>query len=136
MKIHRKNPAIILLLVILAAPATALAKPEKPQNMPNFHRAEFMLMNLNRGIDSAGTHLLASEKATRQMIKELDKSIRQMEQVNKEFAKFKGRPDDRFLGSAPELVQKALQTAQQLEKELDAAREELKSSIQISLAVD
>lgn len=136
MKIHWKNQTAILLLTILATVSDTAAKPEKPQSIQNFHRAEFMLMNLNRGMDSAGTHLLTSEKATRQMIRDLDKSVRQMEQVNREFAKFKGRPDDHFLGTAPEQVRKAMQTAQQLEKELDAAREELKSSIQISLTLD
>lgn len=126
---------ILILLSVLAAFSwsTAVQAGQKPVKAANFSREEFMIINLNRGTDSAGFHISNSLKGTRSMVRDLDKGLRQMEQVDKAYAKSKGRPDDRFLQNSSERLKKALETAQKLEIELEEAREELKSSIQQSL---
>lgn len=104
-----------------------------PPSGKEFSREDFMVMNLNRGNDSTGAHISEALKETRAMVKILDKSLRQLQQVDREFAKSKGRPDDKFLGPATERLQQALKSAQQLSDELEASREELKDNIHHAL---
>lgn len=108
-------------------------RPDTPAPSAKFSREEFMLMNLNRGQDSTGFHISVAAKQTKQMIKDLDKSLRQLEQADREFAKSKGRPDDHFLTAPKERLQQALKTAQQLDLELSTSKDELKDSIQQAL---
>lgn len=98
-----------------------------------FSREEFMVMNLNRGEDSTGAHINSSIKEVRIMVKDLDRSLRQLQQVDREFAKSKGKPDDKFLSASADRLQRALKTAQQLSEELEATREELKDNIHNAL---
>lgn len=132
----RKLAMSVLLLVCFAAlPAASLAaKPVKPSTpTKTFSREEFMLMNLNRGNDSTGAHIGDGLRQVRQLVKDLDKSLRQLQQADREFAKSKGRPDDKYLAPAATRLEQALKTAQQLETELEGSREELKDSIQQAL---
>lgn len=125
-------PAAIICLSFM--PMHLQASPEKPAPAGRqFSRAEYMVMNLNRGDDSTGAHVSESLKEVRLMVKELDKGLRQLQQVDKEFAKSKGRPDDHFLGPATDRLQQALRSAQQLEQDLTASRDELKEAIQQAL---
>ena len=126
-----------LLMVVaglLATPATIAAGPTKP-SMPtkSFSREEYMLLNLNRGNDSTGTHIADSLKQVRIMIRDLDKSLRQLQQVEREFGKSKGRPDDHFLAPAEARLEQSLKTAQELATQLEASRVELKDSIHQAL---
>lgn len=98
-----------------------------------FTREDYMVLNLNRGNDSAGNAISESLRAARQAVKDLDKALRQIEQVDKVFAKSKGKPDDRYLAGATETLKKTLKTAQDLAAELENSREELKDSIHQAL---
>jgi len=108
-------------------------KSPKAAPMPKFSRSEYMVMNLNKGPKSAGFFISQSLKETRDSIKTLDRALRQVEQVDREYAKSKGRPDDRYLAGSQDRIREALKAAQQLEQQLVAAREELKFGIQKSL---
>ena len=98
-----------------------------------FSREEFMVMNLNRGENSTGAMVSNSLKEVRQIVRDLDKSLRQLQQVDREYAKSKGKPDDKFLEPASEKLQSALKSAQQLADELEGTRETLKDNIQNAL---
>lgn len=123
-----------LYLLASGMPAIAMKKPEKPP-VPSrqFSREEFMVLNLNKGNDSTGAHISESLRQVRQMIKDLDKSLRQLQQAEREFGKSKGRPDDHFLAPAAAKLEQSLKTAQQLEQELSQSRDELKDSIHHAL---
>ena len=119
--------------LVAALSLAALLLLTEHANADQFSRTEFMVMNLNRGPKSAGNFIAESLKGTRDTIKVLDRAARQVEQVDREFAKSKGRPDDRYLAPSTERIKEALKSAQKLETDLQAAREELKSGIQHSL---
>lgn len=119
---------MIALTTCVATQTLAIAQPGR-----QFTREDYMVMNLNRGTASAGTQISEALRAARQSVKDLDRALRQMEQVDKQYAKSKGKPDDRYLAAATETLRKTLKTAQQLEVELEASRDELKSSIQEAL---
>lgn len=126
--------ALSLVCLFFLAPSFAQARGlSKPRPSAKFSREDFMVMNLNRGQDSTGAHIGQSLKDTKLMVKGLDKSLRQMQQIDRQFAKSKGRPDDHFLTGATNRLETALKTAQQLESDLEAARNELKDSIQQAL---
>lgn len=125
-----KYATVYLVALTLWAGASAAAYGQPGRQ---FTREDYMVMNLNRGNDSAGTQISEALRSARQTVKDLDRALRQMEQVDKQFAKSKGKPDDRYLTPATETLRKTLKTAQQLEVELEASREELKSSIQQAL---
>lgn len=118
-----------VLAVIAGMPVVAgAAEPNR-----GFTREDYMVLNLNRGNDSAGNQISQSLRVVRQSVKDIDRALRQVEQVDKQFAKSKGKPDDRYLNAAIENLRKTLKTAQQLEAELETSREELKESIRQAL---
>lgn len=117
-------------------PANLEAFPEKvnlPPSGRQFTREEYMVLNLDRGNDSTGIYVKNSLKEVKTMVKELDKGLRQLKQVDIEYARSKGRPDDRFLTPATDRLQEALKTAQTLEQQLTDTRDELKESIHQAL---
>lgn len=126
-----------LLLGLAFAPlcqAAALSAPAKmPPSGKEFSREEYMVLNLNRGKDSAGTHISDALRQARDMVKDLDRSLRQVQQVEREYAKSKGRPDDKFLAATTDRLEQALKSAQQLASELELSREELKDNIHHAL---
>lgn len=132
----KKFPCLIAatLIVGVCSIQKLNAAPEKPVPAnKQFSREDYMVLNLNKGDDSTGAHISESLREVRIMVKELDKGLRQLQQVDREFAKSKGRPDDKFLSAASDRLQQALKSAQQLEKDLEASREELKDSIHEAL---
>ncbi len=133
-KILSANVILLLMAIITIAKVNAL--PEKeilPPTGKQFSREEFMVLNLNRGNDSTGAHISESLKQVRLVVKDLEKSLRQLQQVDREYAKSKGRPDDKFLGNASDRLQQALKLSQQLSTELETSKEELKDSIHSAL---
>lgn len=104
-----------------------------PPSGREFSREEYMVLNLNRGDDSAGAHVGEAIKQVRVIVKDLDRSLRQLQQVDREFAKSKGKPDDKFLGPAADRLQQALKSAQQLQQDLELSRDELKDNIHEAL---
>lgn len=126
--------ALVLFCSILQMnPVLAGNVKKPPPSGRQFSREEFMVMNLNRGENSSGAIISDSLKQVRQIVRDLDKSLRQLQQVDREFAKSKGKPDDKFLEASSERLQQALKTAQTLSDELEGSRETLKDNIQHAL---
>ncbi len=131
--IHGLLPVALVLSLLGGLPGALARKAPKPPPEPKFSRAELMVINLNRGPKSCGFFLSETLRQTRQAIKDLDRARRQLEQVDHEYAKFKGRPDDHFFGSSVEGLSQAQESAAKLEKQLDETLDELRSSIKQSL---
>lgn len=141
MKILKTNTACISLTAALtvlvvclptkegaAWPSPFRRKPDAAAR-PEFDRAQFMVINLNRGKDSTGYYLQESLRSSRLLLQQLEKAERQLDQVDKAYAKSRGRPDDKYLNSAGARIATAKTTAGQLEQQLQEASAELKSSI-------
>lgn len=95
-----------------------------------------MVINLNRGPKSTGFYLTQTLRQAREAVRDLDRARLQIEQVDREYAKFKGRPDDRFFGGSVHSIEQAQESASKLEKELDEALDELRAGIKQSLVTD
>ncbi|HEY9869206.1 MAG TPA: hypothetical protein V6D08_08570 [Candidatus Obscuribacterales bacterium] len=128
-------PVAALMLSLLLIPGQA-RKPAKPPPAPKFDREQIMMMNLTRGPGSTGFYVVQSLRHTKEMVRNLDKALRQLEQVEKSYAKSRGRPDDRPLASSAERIRQAHATAGQLETQLREAFQDLKSSVSQTLAVE
>lgn len=128
--------AIAAGLLVLLAPASDCKRRPEPAERIEFSRTQFMVMNLNRGKDSTGYYLQESAHQSRLMTMQLEKASRQLEQVDRAYAKSKGRPDDRFLKGAAARIEAARVTAERLAEQLQQAQAELKSSIQEVLLED
>ncbi|MBI4533484.1 MAG: hypothetical protein HY711_06005 [Candidatus Melainabacteria bacterium] len=130
-------PIVLAIATLVVFPAAIGArKAQRLPAQPDFDREQFMLMNLNRGQDSTGFYLSGSHAKTKVMVKDLDKALRQLEQVDRTYAKSRGKPDDRFLDSTYQRIKQAKQTAEQLEVQLKDAYDDLKVSIQQTLVLE
>jgi septal ring factor EnvC (AmiA/AmiB activator) len=101
-----------------------------------FDRAQIMIINLNHGQSSCGFYLADSLATIKLTNKNLEKALKQLEQVDRAYAKSRHRPDDSFLAPAHEQIKKAKETCERLETELRQSLDELKSSIQQTLVVE
>lgn len=117
-------------------PSFAANPKAPPPSGRQFSREEFMVLNLNRGKDSAGAHISDSLRDARNTVKVLDRSLRQLQQVDREYAKSKGKPDDKFLRAASERLEQALKSAEQLVQDLETSRDELKDNIHQALIME
>jgi hypothetical protein len=125
---------LLLVVAILPACITGACAKRKPEGSSQFDRNQIMLINLDKGQASTSAYLKDSLDATKQTIKELDKGLHQLEQVDKSYAKSRGRPDDSYLSAPAEEIKAAQKSAQDLEAQLKAASEDLKDTIQQTLA--
>jgi len=100
---------------------------------PKFDREQLLVLNLNRGPNSCGYTVVTALKQTRTMCKDLDRARRQLEQIDISFARYKGKPDNRYLQPTSERLKQAEETALLLEGQLKDTYQELKSSIQQAL---
>lgn len=119
----------MLVLVALTLCVPASQSRRKPQTKSEFDRTQYMVMNLNRGKDSTGYYLQESHRSSVVVLQQLEKAQRQLEQVDRAYAKSRGRPDDKYLNDATERIRAAKATAEQLTKELSECQEGLKNSI-------
>jgi hypothetical protein len=124
--------AICLSILISCTGASAFGKkvPKPVQPVQRFDRAQFMVLNLNRGPGSTGGHLEECRKRSYQTTLDLSKALRQLQQVEATFVKSRGRPDDHILPMTAERLKAAQKTAEQLLAEIRDAEKELKSEIQ------
>ena len=107
------------ILSVPAIPGQARHKA-KTETSPQFDRNQIMLINLDRGQSSTSAYLKDSLDATRGTMKELDKGLHQLEQVDKSYAKSRGRPDDNYLAGPEDEIKAARKSAEQLEAQLKA----------------
>lgn len=123
-----KKKVAILIGVCLFLP---LAGHADSSGKPN--RAEKMVMNLRYGNGSSGFYLLESERLSKEMAKDLRKALFQLREVDKSYAKSRGKPDSRFLEPAAIKISQCQDKTEQLSKELKDAFWELKESINQAL---
>lgn len=131
MKANRLLDCLPPVLVSLACSVCPVSAPTLAG--PQFGREEIMLMNLNKGAGSAGYYMLTALRQLKEINKELDKAERQVGEVDKAYAKSRGKPDDRYLATSQSRLAQARQTAAKLEEQVRDAYYDLKSSIQQTL---
>ncbi len=124
---------LLLVLLLSCIAATESLAKKKSADSSTLRREETMVLNLNTGSKSAKFFVLQSLRTTRETQKNLTKAIRQVEQVDSNYAKARQRPDDRTLAGTAERLKQAQATAEKLEKDLDQVNVQLKSDIQSTL---
>ncbi len=95
-----------------------------------------MLLNLKTAPESAGFYIVNSYHTSKEISQNIDRALNQVTAVDKTYAKYRRRPDDRFLQSTCLKLTLAKQTAQDLEQQLQDAFAELKSNVDESLITD
>src|SRR5262249_30079071 len=140
LKLNSKHLALLTLALALplAAPISAgNADQLRPAiQTKKFDRQQFMMMNLTRGHESAGFYLIQSLRYSKDMVRDLEKSLNQLAQVEKEYTRSRGRPDDHPLQSSADRIKRAQQRAGELELELRDAYQDLKSTVTQTLALE
>lgn len=134
MKSKIEKALVLVVLMSLFPFADSLAKKPRPVDPSTLlKREETMVLNLGQGPKSAKFYVLHSLNTTRNLQKDLYRAMRQVEQVDTNYAKARQRPDDRTMSGTVERLKRAQETAEKLEKELQEANVELKSDIQNTL---
>ena len=126
----------IVLVAAFAALAAGQGSAQGSKNQGNeqlLKREEMMVYNLNRGPKSARFYQLESLKASRLIQRDIERAQHQVEQVDASYAKARGHAEERTMQPTVARLKTALQTAQELERQLDACGDELKSDIQQTL---
>jgi hypothetical protein len=100
------------------------------------NRSQVMLLNLKTAPMSAGYFLVTSHRTSKTIAQDLERALNQVTAVDQAYAKYRHRPDDRFMQSTCLKITLARQTAQDLEQQLQDAFAELKSNIEETLISD
>lgn len=100
------------------------------------NRSQVMLLNLKSAPMSAGYYIITSYRTSKTIFQDLEKALNQVTEVDKAYAKYRHRPDDRFLQSTCLKMTLAKQTAQELQEQLEDSFAELKSNIEETLISD
>jgi len=125
-KTFKRNLAIAL-GICLAAPLAGHTAA------PSTDRAEKMVLNLRVGKGSAGFYILESARLSRDVETDIRKALFQLREVDKSYAKSRGRPDDRFLERATIKMQTCQDKAKALTVELEDASQVLRETIRDTL---
>lgn len=126
-KSFKRNLAIAL-GICLAAPLAGHAG-----SGPSPDRAEKMVLNLRVGQGSAGFYILEAARLSREVETDVRKALYQLREVDKSYAKSRGRPDDRFLERAAVKLQQCQDKAKALTEELEDTSQILKDTIKETL---
>jgi hypothetical protein len=127
----RKN--IALTAAALAVLGCALSTPILAEE---FDRAQNMVVNLNRVAGSTGFYLLKDIREVKEMDHDLTKALNQVQEVDKTYAKLRGRQDEKFLEAVAIKIQKVQQSRALYEEDLKDAYTQLKSSIEDTMMTD
>jgi hypothetical protein len=100
------------------------------------NRNQVMLLNLKTAPMSAGYYLVNSYRTSKTIDQDLERALNQVKAVDQAYAKYRHRPDDRFMQSTCLKITLARQTAEDLEQQLQDAFAELKSNIEETLISD
>jgi len=133
--LNSRDKAVAGTLILLATSALAVASMYAATD-PNFDRAQKLVLNLNKVAGSSGFYLLKSMREIDVADHDLTKALRQVEEVEKTYARLRGRPDDKFLETTQIKIQKAMQSRNQYEEDLRDAYSQLKADIQHTLLMD
>jgi len=126
----------LLLLTLAGSTGQSLSKEASSAPQQKYDRAQNLVINLNTQVGSSGFYLLKCLSDVKTIDHDLGKAGFQVEQVDKTYAKLRGRPDDRYLSAVNIKIQKAIETRRQLEMDIRDAYEQLKDSIQDTIITD
>ncbi|MBX9671688.1 MAG: hypothetical protein K2X93_29135 [Candidatus Obscuribacterales bacterium] len=118
---------IIALGICLLAPVASHAGADKND------RAEKMVLNLRVGKGSTGFYLLESARYSREVETNLRKALFQVREVDKSYAKSRGRPDDRYLEVVAVKISQCQDKAKALTEELENSNFALRETIKDTL---
>jgi len=123
-----------LLIPLTAVVFSALTVPISAEE--KFDRAQTMVVNLNKVEGSTGYFLLKDIREVKEMDHDLGKALFQVQEVDKSYAKLRGRSDERFLEAVAIKLQKVQQSRALYEEDLRDAYTQLKSSIEDTMMTD
>jgi hypothetical protein len=123
-----KRNLVIALGICLAAPLAGHAG-----SGPSPDRAEKMVLNLRVGKGSTGFYVLEAARLSREVETDIRKALFQLREVDKAYAKSRGRPDDKFLERASVKLQQCQDKAKALTEELEDSSQVLKDTIKDTL---
>jgi hypothetical protein len=124
---------LVLSATLLCTLSVASDAKKDKQETVSFKREETIILNLERAPKAPKHVILTALRTNRTTQKELDRAIRQIERADETFAKARNKRDTRTMTTTVQRLQAALQTAQQLEKDLTAANAELRADVQQTL---
>jgi hypothetical protein len=130
-----KNRSKVVALC-LALFSTSVCLPNENQYVDasgKLNRSQIMLLNLKTAPESSGYYIVQSYRISKEITSNLERAVDQLAAVDKTYAKYRHRPDDRFLQAASLKTTLAKQTAIELEQQLQDAFAELKSSVEEAL---
>lgn len=111
-------------------------RPEgKPPSPGQFDREQLMLINLNHGRGSTVFYLLEAMRKVKDLNYDVERALKQAEEVDKTFARSRGRPDDKFLELATARMANARKRGAEMEEEIHQAHKQLKEEIKQALLI-
>ena len=131
--VKNRSKAVAFCLILLSMLACLPRIFQQVNADEKLNRSQTMLLNLKTAPDSSGYYIVQSYRTSKEITNNLEKALTQLAAVDQNYAKYRGRPDDRFLQAASLKVTLARQTAQELQMQLQDAYAELKSSVQEAL---
>lgn len=130
-KLSLKSKILIGLLPLLAG-FIAPSAPVKgaPENVS---RAEKMLMNLRVGQGSATFYLLEAVRQSKDVEKNLRKALFQIKEVDKSYAKSKGKPDSKYLEAVTVKLNSCQEKSAEVSRTIEDSVGDLKEEINDAL---
>ncbi len=96
-------------------------------------RHETMVMNLKLGNGSAGFYLIEALRLSRDVEKDLRKAIAQIREVDRSYAKSRGKPDSRYLEPSTLKIARCQERTIELNNDIKEAFDVLKEDIKDTL---
>jgi hypothetical protein len=134
--VKNRSKAVALCLALCSTFTYTSNKNQHVTAAEKFNRSQTMLLNLKTAPESSGYYIVQSYRTSKEITNNLEKALNQLTAVDQNYAKYRGRPDDRFLQAASLKVTLARQTSQELQDQLLDAYAELKSSVQEALITE
>ncbi|HEY9758470.1 MAG TPA: hypothetical protein V6C97_25115 [Oculatellaceae cyanobacterium] len=112
---------------------TALSETDTTQG---FDRAQTLVINLNKKVGSSGFYLLEGLRYCETMDHDILKALRQVQEVERTYAKLRGKPDNRYFELTEVKIDKAMSSNAALRDDLRDAYSQLKAQIKDTLVMD
>ena len=125
--------------VMLACTAIFTAKPtalSETDATAGFDRAQTLVINLNKKVGSSGFYMLEGLRFVETMDHDLLKSLRQVQEVERTYAKLRGKPDNRYFELTEVKIEKAISSNTALRDDLRDAYSQLKAQIKDTIVMD
>ncbi len=130
-----KSGLIVAAAALVAAPMST-TEGARADAQGKFDREQTMLMNLKGQPNSSGFFLVQSSEKSKMIVRDLTKALHQLEEVDKAYAKSRGKPDSRYLEGTKLKLINATRSAEKLHEELWDTYLDLKKSISETLVID